>query len=82
MGMPGIGTGPRGDRSHELSRHHPFDLLVLRGKTVAASCEWDQAASGHLFGLPHGFGRRDEHLGPIFYTDQRLRWRACSPSSL
>ena len=34
-GEPNTGAGPRGDRSHELSRHYPFDLLVFRGKIIA-----------------------------------------------
>ena len=39
VGEPEVGAGPRGDRSHELSRHYPFDLLVLRGKAVAVRGE-------------------------------------------
>jgi hypothetical protein len=39
FGEPEVGAGPRGDRSHELSRHYPFDLLVLRGTAVAACGE-------------------------------------------
>jgi len=70
--MPDTGAGPRGDRSYELSRHYPFDLLVLRGKTLASSGERDQAALGLLLGLPHGFGRGNEHFGPIFYPSKRL----------
>jgi hypothetical protein len=65
--QPVIGAGPRGDRSYELSRHYPFDLLVLRGKTLASSGDRNQAAPGLLLGLPHGSGRGHEHIGPLFY---------------
>jgi hypothetical protein len=62
-----IGAGLRGDRSHELSGHYPFDLLVLRGATLAASGERDKAPLGLLLGLSYGSRRGDEHFGQIFY---------------
>ena len=38
---PDIGAVSRGSRSHELSRHYPFDLLVLRGTTLATRGDGD-----------------------------------------
>jgi len=75
-----IGAGPRGDRSHELSGHYSFDLLVLRRQTLAASGERDQAPFGFLLRLSHGFGRSSEYFGPLFYARKRL-WRRACPSS-